>query len=436
MLLDGVEFFPPDLVSRHQQRNWRTQRLYVEGYSEFYQGRFAGPGALPETLEALESVAFTDKEMLRADQELHPPFGSYLACRPDRVNRLHRTSGTTGQAMNLAVSHDDGLIHAAVAARGQRAAGLAPGDRVIHCLNYQMWMGGLTDHLGLEVTGATVIPFGIGNTELLVRTIRDLAVTAISCTPSYVATIERVIEDKFPALSPRDLGLRIALMGGEAGLDSPDFRARIENVWGMKAMNSNYGVGDALCNFAGQCEHQTDLHFMAADVLYPELIEPSSGTSLPWRAGEQGELVVTHLAKSCQPLVRFRTGDVIVLTATERCACGRTAPRFRVIGRNDDMIVVRGVNAFPTTVAASLMARPELNGEYRIVLATPPPHDRLTIEAEVENQVAISDALAASLSQAISRDLRLTAVVTLVPSGGLPRTDGKTKRVVRSYRDV
>ena len=198
--------------------------------------------------------------------------------------------------MNLALSEADARQTAVVGARAQRAAGLDRHHRVVHCMNYQMWMGGVSDHLSLEETGATVIPFGVGDSERLVRTLRELGVTAISCTPSYPAVLERVISERFPQLTPRDLGLQLGLFGGEAGLDDPNFRARLEETWGFKARNANYGVSDVFCNFAGQCALENDLHFVALDVLVPEIVDPETAEALPWREGSEGELVLTARA--------------------------------------------------------------------------------------------------------------------------------------------
>jgi phenylacetate-CoA ligase len=276
-----------------------------------------------------------------------------------------------------------------------------------------------------------VIPFGVGSSALLIRTIRELGVTAISCTPSYPAVLEQVIAERFLDLEPRDLGLKLGLFGGEAGLDNASFRARLEDTWGFQARNANYGVSDVFCNFASQCEHDTDLHFLALDVLHPEVIDPKSGEALPWEVGGQGELVLTHLARDCQPLVRFRTGDIIVLTATEPCECGRTAPRFRVIGRSDDMVTVRGLNVFPIAVAALVNSFAELSGEYRIALTGPGPYDRLPLEAELAEGVAPSEALAGRLAASIRAGIRVTAQVTLLPPRSLPRSAGKIRRVVR-----
>jgi phenylacetate-CoA ligase len=292
-------------------------------------------------------------------------------------------------------------------------------------------MGGYTDHATLEATGATVIPFGVGETQLLVRTIVDLAIDAISCTPSYPSVLERTLADHFPGLKPRDLGLRLGLFGGEAGLDDPEFRRRLADTWGMEPRNANYGLSDVFSNFAAQTAENPDLHFIALDVLHPELIEPSTAAPLPWREGERGELVLTHLARECQPLVRFRTGDIIEITGTGRAACGRTAPRFRVVGRSDDMVVVRGINAFPAQIAAVLNREPALSGEYRIVLEGPPPYQVLPIDAELAEHRAPHERLAETLAAAIKRDLGLTARVALLPFGSLPRTEGKTRRVIK-----
>src|SRR6185312_12119623 len=419
----------------HRQAAWERQREYVAARSALHRRVWAGVEP-PRRLEGLAELPLVDKEMLRESQRAHPPFGNYLAAPADRIARVHRTSGTSGTAMNLALSARDAQETAIVGARAQAAGGLGPGHRVVHCLNYRLWMGGYSDHATLEATGASVVPFGIGDSDLLIHTIRELAISAISCTPSYPAVLERVIAERFPGLRPRDLGLRLGLFGGEGGLDDPAFRRRLEETWGMVVRNANYGVSDVFCNFAGQCELENDLHFMALDVLHPELIEPTSGRALSWREGERGELVLTHISRECQPLVRFRTGDIILLMGTGRCACGRTAPRFRVVGRSDDMVVVRGINAFPAQVAAVLNGFDALSGEYRIVLEGGGPYDILPVEAELAAPFAgaAPDGLAATVAAAIKRDLGLTARVALLPFGTLPRTEGKTRRVIRKDR--
>lgn len=414
----------------HQQQAWSRQRDVIQHsafYRELWQGR-----PPPEDLRDLPLLPVSCKAQLRRSQADHPPFGNYLAAGREIVTRLHRTSGTTGQAMNLALSERDCESVQSVGGRCHRAAGLKPGHTVVHCLNYQMWMGGVTDHLTLERTGATVVPFGVGNTEILIRTIREVGVDAISCTPSYPAVLERVIAERFSGLRPADLGLKLGLFGGEPGLDDPALRDRIRETWGMEPRNANYGVSDVFSNFAAQCEHDSRLHFLAGDVLFPELIDPGSCAPLEFEPGQEGELVLTHLARDCQPLVRFRTGDIVAVDDTSTCRCGRAGMRFRVVGRSDDMVVVRGLNLFPTMVASVINSYGELSGDYRIVLENKPPHDVLPVQVEL---AAGRDdtGLAPKIEIAIKRSLGATARVTILPHGSLPMTGGKTRRVIRSY---
>ena len=427
-----ADFLEPGEITRIQRHNWRQQAEYVQQNSVFYQDYFAGRG-LTGDLAEIADLPVTDKEMLRADQRANPPFGRYLAASNEQITRMHRTSGTTGTAMNLALTEQDARMTAQIGGRAQSAAGLGPQHRVVHCLNYQLWMGGYTDHAALEATGAMVVPYGVGATSGLIRLIQDLQIDAISCTPSYPAVLEQVIARDFPGLEPKDLGLRLGLFGGEAGLDDAAFRKRLEDTWGFEVRNSNYGVTDILCNFAGQSTLSNDLHFVALDVLYPELIDPETSVVKPWQAGESGELVLTHLKKQAQPLVRFRTNDIIELSGVDKAACGRTAPRFRVIGRSDDMVVVRGINAFPTMIASVINRFKEFSGEYRIVLRQLPPYDFLPIEVELAMPFEDPAGLALQLEDKIKQNLGLSARVQLLDPDSLPRTEGKTKRLIRDY---
>jgi phenylacetate-CoA ligase len=431
-LLQDAETLGAADLQRHQQTAWEGQRRYVAENSVFYQELWGGRSP-PQDLRDLPELPLSSKALLRISQATCPPFGTYLASARATVTRLHRTSGTTGQAMNLALSARDCRITEVVGGRSHRAAGLTPEHTVVHCLNYQMWMGGVTDHLTLEQTGATVVPFGVGGTELLIRTIREIGIDAISCTPSYPAVLERVLAERFPDLRPRDLGLKIGLFGGEAGLDDPALRARIRETWGMEPCNANYGVSDVFSNFAAQCEHDGRLHFLAGDVLYPELIDPADEAPLPIEAGGEGELVLTHLARDCQPLVRMRTGDIIAVDETQPCRCGRTAMRFRVVGRSDDMVVVRGLNIFPTMVAAVIGEFAELSGDYRIVLDRKPPYDVLSVQVELAKGQDAAPGLAERVEQAIKSKLGATAKVAVLPPASFPVTEGKTKRVVRTH---
>lgn len=430
-LLQDAEFMDAPTLRPCQQAAWEVQSAHVAAQSPFYQRLWQG-ATPPKDLHDLPRLPLSDKAQLRASQAAHPPFGDYLAAPREMAVRLHRTSGTTGQAMNLALSARDCMITETVGGRCHRAAGLGPGMTVVHCLNYQMWMGGLTDHMTLQATGALVVPFGVGSTELLIRTIREVGIDAISCTPSYPAVLERVLAEKFPDLPPRALGLKLGLFGGEPGLDDPALRQRLRAIWGMEPRNANYGVSDVFSNFAAQCQHDTHLHFMAADVLWPELIAPKTGAPLALEPGAEGELVLTHLARDCQPLVRFRTGDIIAIDHTDPCCCGRKGFRFRVVGRSDDMVVVRGLNLFPTMIAAIISAEARLSGDYRIVLDGPPPYDHLPLHVERAEGIGDDPTIAPALEAAIKRQLGATARVTVLPARSFPVTEGKTRRVLRT----
>lgn len=429
--LDQLKIPDPDELLRHQQDLWAKQSLYVFGHSSFYQDMWQGRKP-PSDLRDLPELPLSDKADLRRSQAAQPPFGDYLASSRETVNRLHRTSGTTGQAMNLALSARDCEITETLGARSQRSAGLRAQHSVVHCLNYQMWMGGVTDHLTLEKTGAMVVPFGVGSTELLIRTILETGIDAISCTPSYPAVLEKVLQQQFAELKPRDLGLKLGLFGGEAGLDDPAFRKRISDTWGMEPRNANYGVSDVMSNFAAQCEHDTRLHFLAADLLHFEVIDPETGQPLALEAGVTGELVLTHLLRDCQPLVRFRSGDIIAVDDMSTCRCGHRGMRFRVVGRSDDMVVVRGLNIFPSMVASVINGFAELSGNYRIVLDSKPPYDILPISVELVT-AGSEDGLAERIESEIKKVLGASTRVNILPPDSFELTEGKTKRVVRSY---
>jgi len=415
-----------------QQALWEKQGPYVANHSSFYQALWQGRKP-PLDLRDLPELPLSSKAELRLSQASSPPFGDYLAAPRETVTRLHRTSGTTGQAMNLALSARDCEITQIVGGRAQRSAGLTPEHSVVHCLNYQMWMGGVTDHLTLEQTGAMVVPFGVGSTELLIRTILETGINAISCTPSYPAVLERALEEHFADLSPPDLGLKLGLFGGESGLDDPAFRQRIRDTWDMEPRNANYGVSDVMSNFAAQCEHDTRLHFLADDVLFTEIVDAETGAPLALEQGVEGELVLTHLVRDCQPLVRFRTGDIIAVDETTACRCGHHGMRFRVIGRSDDMVVVRGLNVFPSMVAAVINGFVGLSGNYRIVLDQKPPYDVLPITVELATADPAADDLAGNIENALKQALGVSCKLKLLPANSFELTEGKTRRVERVY---
>src|SRR5258706_318867 len=206
-------------------------------------------------------------------------------------------------------------------------------------------------------------------------------------------------------LKPRDLGLRKGFFGAEPGMSEPGVRARMEEVWGMRAMDANFGMADVLSIMGSECEHRQGLHFQARGIVATEFIEPESGAPLALTDGAEGELVYTHLMKEAQPLIRYRARDVVRILGTGTCACGRTTFRFRVLGRSDDMLHVRGINVFPTGVGNVLAhLTDQLSGEFQIILDHPPPHQYLRVRIELAQ--GLTPELAGHLEQQIVHALR------------------------------
>jgi phenylacetate-CoA ligase len=433
LLHPEIETTAPETLASVQEGLWRTQWEYVRARSAFYQRKLGEGARRATTLDALRDLPLTDKEEIRVAQEASPPYGDYVACASDRVVRIHRTSGTTGRSLNIAFSQRDVEVVTRLGGRAMYCAGARPGLRIVHCLNYQLWTGGVTDHMIIEASGATAVPFGVGNTRKLLETITELGITGIHCTPSYPALLEKVLREEM-GREPRSLGLRLGLFGGEAGLDNQAFRDRLEQTWGFKVRNANFGLSEVMSILGGQCEYTSDLHYHATDGVFVELLDPGSGERLPIREGTTGELVCTHLAKECQPLVRYRTRDVLTVTGTGPCACGRATWRFRVTGRTDDMFNVRGVNVFPTSVQRVVAEAGDIaSGQFRIVLAGPGPYDRIVLRVEAAQGMLPErwPAAAAELARRIRGAIGASAEVTMLPFEALPRTEGKTRLVER-----
>ena len=399
--------------------------------SPFYRRKFDVAGDGPRLAAAdLRSLPFTTRDELQSDQAAHPPFGSYLACEPSHVTRVHRTSGSSGRPLIIALSAHDVQDSLECGARCFRSVGVEPGHLIVHCLNYCMWSGGVTDHLALERAGAAVIPFGVGNSTALLRTILDLRPTGIHCTPSYLVKLEQRLKEAFN-LAPAALGLTLGLFGGEPGLQDPQFRTRVERDWGLRAMDANYGMAEVLSMFGAECEAREGLHFFGQGALYPELKDPASDDVVPWEPGVRGELVLTSMRRECQPLVRYRTSDLIEVIARGPCSCGRSTPRWRVVGRVDDMIVIRGLNVYLDAIGKVVNRRLDrLTGEYRVLVNAQPPVTDCVVKVEAR---ADQDqrALGREMEDLLAAELGVRVCVTLVPEGRLPRTDGKTRRLER-----
>lgn len=290
----------------------------------------------------LNLMDMTNKHDLLKLQEQLPPFG--LDAKYTRyIRRIHRTSGTTAKPLIVALNDADIDAITAVGARCFRNAGVIDGMRVVHCLNYAGWIGGYTDHASLERAGACVLPWGVGNTEQLIQMILNLGIEAISCTPSYLGVLKKVLKEKF-GINPNQLGLKLGLFGGEAGLQNPVFRQKIEEEWGMDAIDANYGMADVMSIFASENRLMKDgLTFLGTDFLAAQLL--IDGQLVDVKKGLRGELVLSTLYKG--GLINrtdYRTGDIIeVLDDSANF-------RFTILGRADEMLVVRGINVYPSTI--------------------------------------------------------------------------------------
>lgn len=437
---EAIETMPREKLQRYENSYLQTQLDYVWSSSPFYQAKFAEAGVKREAIRDLADLPllpFTEKDECRLNQLEHPPFGNYLACSQEQVMRVHKTSGTTGRALYVALTRNDRNLMNECAARSYWASGLRPGDTVVHCLNYRLWVGGYSDHEGLETTGATTVPFGVGQTSLLIQTIRELQINAISATPSYMLPLSEAMREQ--GLHPRDLGLRKGFFGAEPGMSEPSVRAKMEETWGMRAMDANFGMADILSIMGSECEERQGLHFHAQGAVAVELIEPDTGTPLALSDGAEGELIYTHLIKEAQPLIRYRARDVVRILGTGPCACGRTSFRFRILGRSDDMLVVRGINVFPTGVGNTLARLSDrLSGEFQIVVDHPPPHQYLRVRVELAQHVAseqIGD-LPQQIIQALREHLNFRSEPEFVPYGTLPRTEQKARRVIKAYEQT
>jgi phenylacetate-CoA ligase len=297
-------------------------------------------------------------------------------------------------------------------------------------------MGGYTDHSNLETTGAAVVPFGVRNSRQLVRLIQEAGVNAISSTPSYPNYLEGIVREEL-GIEPIELGVKLGLFGGEPALENPNFRKHVEETWGMRASNANYGMSDVLCNFASVCDDRYELHYLGQGAVLAQLIEPMTGEDIPIEEGAKGELVLTNLEREAQPLVRYRTRDMFEILGTGACACGRTGFRFRVIGRSDDMLHVKGINVFPSGIADVLNAFiPDVTGEFQVVLMHPGPYDHLDIKVEHGEDIRPEEmeAIREKIEIKIRDILTFNANVEWISPNSVPKTEmGKAIRVVRKF---
>jgi phenylacetate-CoA ligase len=411
--------------------SYRTQLAYLFERSPFYRDKLRAAGlASAEAAGGLADIAqlpLTEKRELRETVTPENPIGAHLCVERAEIVRIYSTSGTTGTPTYIPLTAGDLDNWITGSARSYAASGIAAGQRIVSTYDAGPFAAGAA-LASFERIGLCHIPVGTGNTERLMLTIDLLRPEAAVLTPSYAAyLIEWAAE--------RDFGLRGSsiervLVAGEPGGGEPAFRAKLEDGWGAKVTEA-MGVGDIGISLWGECEAQDGMHLGARGFVHAELIDPETGDALDLDDGATGELVLTHLRHRAAPLLRFRTRDHVQLW-TSPCRCGRTGPRIRCIGRTDDMLIVRGVNVFPSAVrevvnafgalvSGNIVVKPQAPG----VKQEPP----LPVAVELARGAAADAALADAIRERLREVLVVQTRVELVPFGTLQRSEYKSKLV-------
>jgi len=421
-----IERMPVEDLHKLQEDRLRSVVRFVYAHSDFYRQRFKEAGVAPDDIKELSDVT---KLPFTAKIDLRNTYPTGMFCLPgDWVVRYHVSSGTTGKPTVVGYTQGDIDMWTDSLARALTSIGLGRGD-VIHVgYGYGLFTGGLGLHYGAEKIGATVLPIGAGNTERQIELMQDLGSTAIACTPSYFLHINEVAQEMGVSIRD-DTKLKAGIFGAEPWSD--ETRRRIEEATGIKAYDI-YGTSEMSGPLFTECHLQNGIHIWA-DLFLIEVVDPKTGEQV--EDGERGELVVTTLDKWAFPLIRYRIGDLTILN-NEPCECGRTHPRImRILGRTDDMIVVRGINVFPSQIESVLMRIPEVGDNYQIIVDRKGPLDVMMVKVEVTESTfsdKISDLM--TLSKMVGKELKnvlnLTAEVELVEPGTIPRSMGKAQRVI------
>lgn len=400
---------------------------HAYAHSPYYRASFEAAGVHPDLVRSLDDIRrfpFITKATLRERQLAVPPFGDLVAVPERDIVYISASSGSTGipTASPFSASDFDDWID--YEARQFWSSGLRPEDRYAHSLNFSLFVGGPCV-LGAQKLGALSIHAGTVPSERLLAILRQFQVTAIWTTPSYAWYLgETAIKEGIDL--KKDLAVRRIFVAGEPGGSIPETRQRIEALWGASVYDY-YGLSDIFGSCAGMCEEKDGLHW-AEDHILVEVLHPDSNE--PVEEGARGELVLTTLRKTARPMIRFRTGDIVSFTS-EPCACGRTSIRLQGIhGRLDDMLIVKGVNVFPSDVEAIARRDHELTGEYRLIVERENHLDRLTVEIERTTAATATDLdLAGRFAHHLKAVTGVSAVVRILPADTLPRATHKAKRV-------
>ncbi|MEM5451951.1 MULTISPECIES: phenylacetate--CoA ligase PaaK [Paraburkholderia] len=404
-----------------ERLKWSLNHAYEN--SPVYRRKFDEAGVHPSQVQSLADLArfpFTTKKDLRDNY----PFGMF-AVPQDQISRIHASSGTTGKPTVVAYTARDIDTWANVVARSVRAAGARRGDKVHISYGYGLFTGGLGAHYGAERAGLTVIPFGGGQTEKQVQLIQDFRPDIIMVTPSYMLAIADEMERQ--GIDPATCSLRIGIFGAEPWTN--DMRRAIEQRMGITAVDI-YGLSEVMGpGVASECAETKDGPTIWEDHFYPEIIDPETGEVLP--DGELGELVFTSLTKEALPIVRYRTRDLTRLLP----GTARTMRRMeKITGRSDDMLIIRGVNVFPTQIEELLLKQPALAPHYQIVLTKEGPMDVMSLNCEPCPETAPDYGALDAASKALAYDIKaligVTCKVNVLEVNGIERSVGKARRVI------
>ncbi len=418
---------PPRLKAIQLERlRWSLRHAYE--HNPHYQKAFSDAGFHPDQLKSLDDlrrVPFLTKQEMRD----HSPYGLFAVPMKDVV-RVHSSSGTTGNATVVGYTRNDIELWATLMARTLAAAGGSSDDVLQVAYGYGLFTGGLGVHYGGEKLGATVIPISGGNTDRQLMLLRDFGTTMLACTPSYAINMVDFASRHMPDFDFRRTKLRRGIFGAEPWTEA--MRREIEIRMGIDAYDI-YGLSEVIGpGVSCECSAKSGLHVFE-DAFYVEIIDPDSGEVLP--EGSQGEIVYTSLSKECCPVIRYRSRDITRLYR-EGCSCGRTLIKMdKVCGRSDDMLIIRGVNVFPSQIEALLMEIEGVEPHYQIVVDRQGTMDDLEVLVEVgetifSDELKVMNALAEKIAARLRSILGISAKVTLVEPTTLERSAGKAKRVI------
>jgi phenylacetate-CoA ligase len=431
MLEPEAEARPPAEQLALDDASYRAQLEYLFERSAFYREKLAAAG-FPTAkaaggLDDIGRLPLTDKREIRATCAPGNPIGSHLCATREEIVRIYSTSGTTGTPSYIPLTAADLDNWETGSARSYAASGIAPGQRIVSAYNAGPFAAGAA-LAAFERIGLTHIPLGTGNTELLMRAIGLLEPNAAVLTPSYAAHIVEWAKERDVDL--KNSTVQRVLVAGEPGGGEPAFRAKLEDGWGAKVTEA-MGIGDIGVSLWGECEAQDGMHLGARGFVHPELIEPATGEAQAMEDGAAGELALTHLKHQAAPLLRFRTRDHVQVR-TSPCTCGRTSPRVRCIGRTDDMLIVRGVNVFPSALREVVSAfAPQVSGHILVQPQARGPKQEppLPIAVELAPDAKPGTALANQIKDRVRETLVVQTRVELVPWGSLQRSEYKSKLV-------